>query len=165
MKLTKQDVLAFLPHRDPFLFVDTIEEININSSKSQNNLEAKDLVDSTVHATFLIKEDMEVLKGHFPGNPIVPGVVQIEMMAQASAFISYPLCLGSTENIKVETLLLGVEKTKFRKVLTPPNQVNIKARMTKYRAGMATYEASIESNGNLIAQADFLAKITITKES
>jgi 3-hydroxyacyl-[acyl-carrier-protein] dehydratase len=164
MELTKEQVLDFLPHRDPFLFIDTIKEIKLNSEKQIKDLEAKDLVNSSVTAQFFISKNMEVLKGHFPGNPIVPGVVQIEMMAQASAFISYPLTLALQGDVKVETLLLAVEKTKFRKILIPDTLVTIEAKMIKIRSGMASYEATIKSDDQEVAQASFLAKIVITKE-
>ena len=92
MLMDKKQVVEFLPHRDPFLFIDSVSEVDTSGCESQTEFkEAKDLVGAKVTAQFEIKDELEILKGHFPGNPILPGVVQVEMMAQASAFLSVPL--------------------------------------------------------------------------
>ena len=72
MKLSKEEILKYLPHRDPFLFID-----EVISLKEGDN----------IHAVMHVKDENIFLEGHFPGNPIVPGVILIEAMGQAS--VSY----------------------------------------------------------------------------
>jgi 3-hydroxyacyl-[acyl-carrier-protein] dehydratase len=78
MLFNKQEVLDFLPHRKPFLFVDTVESVTVDPKVLESEkVESKDLVGSKVVAHFHVGEDLEILKGHFPGNPILPGVIQV----------------------------------------------------------------------------------------
>lgn len=165
MLLNKEQVKNFLPHRDPFLFIDSVREIDTSRCQSQKVESSKDLVGARVTAEFHIKEDMEILKGHFPGNPILPGVVQVEMMAQASAFLSIPLVGMDTEKAHVETLLLAVNNSKFRKPLLPGMKLEIQAELVKTRGLMAGYKGEIYCDGAKISEAELMAKIEIVKQN
>jgi len=117
-KLNKEQIAELIPHRYPFLFLD--ELINI-----------KKLETATGIHTF--KEDEEFFKGHFPGHPIVPGVILIEMMAQtAAALIAYSIKEETTDKI---VYLMNVEKTKFRNPVFPNQKVSthVKALRSKGR--------------------------------
>ena len=163
--MNKDQVVNFLPHRDPFLFIDSVQEIDISGCEKQSDFsDPKDLVGAKVVAHFEIKEDLEILKGHFPGNPILPGVVQVEMMAQASAFLSVPLIGEDMSKVKVETLLLSVDKAKFRKPLVPGMKLEITAQISKVRSRMASYEGSITCDGAKIAEAVIMASINISNK-
>ena len=164
MLLNKEQVLNFLPHRDPFLFIDSVKEVDLSACQSSEIKEPKDLVGAKVVAEFEIREDLEILKGHFPGNPILPGVVQVEMMAQASAFLSIPLVGSDLSGVNVETLLLSVDKAKFRKPLIPGMKLEIVATIGKVRGLMASYEGEIYCEGAKISEASLMAKIGITKK-
>lgn len=163
MFLNKEEVLSFMPHRDPFLFVDTVSSIDIPGDISGDNVHPRALVDSIVTANFHVRENLDILKGHFPGNPILPGVIQVEMMAQTCAFASLGLNNLKIEGIKVETLLLGANSTKFRKPVLPGMDLEIKAKMIKCRGEVAQYECSITSNGEKISESNLLAKLTVIK--
>jgi 3-hydroxyacyl-[acyl-carrier-protein] dehydratase len=163
MLLSHDQVKTFLPHRNPFLFVDTIESLIVPVEKEGKIKVPRDLVGVKVIALFEVKEDLEILKGHFPGNPILPGVVQVEMMAQASAFVSLPLNNLSIAGLDVETLLVSVEKSKFRKPIVPGMKLEIHATMIKNRGTIASYSAEIFSNGEKTSEAEFLAKLEIKK--
>lgn len=164
MLFNEQEVLDFLPHRKPFLFVDTVESVIVDPKVlEQETIVSKDLVGSRVIAHFEVKEDLEILRGHFPGNPILPGVIQIEMMAQSSAFVSIVFNKMSKENLKVETLLLGVESTRFRKPIVPGMKLEIHAEMTKCRGPIAYYKCHILSSGEKISEGQFLARLDVIK--
>ncbi len=140
MLFNKEQVLDYLPHRDPFLFIDAVKEIIVpDEIKGRTDLVARDVVGTKVICEYTVTEDMFILKGHFPGNPILPGVIQIEMIAQASAFSSLPINNLSTVGLNVETLLLGVEQSRFRKPITPGMKLEIHATMTKCRGTVASY--------------------------
>jgi 3-hydroxyacyl-[acyl-carrier-protein] dehydratase len=166
MLLNNVEVKSFLPHRAPFLFIDTVGEvITPESFKTIDSPEPKDLMGSKVIAYFEVKEDLEILKGHFPGNPILPGVIQIEMMAQASAFTSLPLYNLSKKDLNIETVLVSVEKSKFRKPILPGMKLEIHATMVKNRGTIASYSAEIFCDGEKQSEAVFLAKLEIKKDS
>ena len=74
MILSRNQILKYLPHRDPFLFIDEVVSL-----EEGNN----------IHAVMHVKNDSVFLEGHFPGNPIVPGVILIEAMGQASGILGF----------------------------------------------------------------------------
>lgn len=164
MLLDKEQVINFLPHRDPFLFIDSIKEIDTSQCEASEIRQPKDLIGARVVAVFEIREDLEILKGHFPGNPILPGVIQVEMMAQASAFLSVPLVGTDISKSNVETLLLGVDKSKFRKPLVPGMKLEIQASLTKVRGLIASYDGLITCDGVKLSEATLMAKIDITRK-
>lgn len=170
MKLNKEEVLAYLPHRDPFLFIDSVDDVVIpdslrNKIDAGEQVSSRDLVGTKVIANYEIKEDMYVLKGHFPGNPILPGVLQVEMMAQAGAFVSMALDLQNRSDIEVDTLLLAVDKSKFRKPLGPGNKLRIETTMNKCRGNIATYDCLIfDETGEKASEATFMAKLDVRKK-
>ena len=74
MAASKNDVLKYLPHREPFLFVDEVLTLNKGSD---------------IHAIKRLSGDEDYLKGHFPNNPVMPGVIIIEALAQASGILGF----------------------------------------------------------------------------
>ena len=170
MKLDKEEVLAYLPHRDPFLFIDSVEDVQVPEAlqakmKEGEEITSRDLVGTKVIANYAIKEDMYILKGHFPGNPILPGVLQVEMMAQAGAFVSIVLDLKNRNDLEVETILLAVDKSKFRKPLGPGMNLTIHTKMTKCRGNIATYQCIIlDDEGDKASEATFMAKLDVKKK-
>lgn len=148
-------VCSFLPHRDPFLFIDSVSEVN---SAVPNPKEIKDLVGATVVAHYRTKKEHEIFKGHFPGNPILPGVVQVEMMAQASSFIM-DLVFDNLSELKMEVALVSVEAAKFRKPIIPEMDLVIKTTCAKIRGPMISSNCEIYFDGHLTSQASVMATV------
>ncbi|MBT3983787.1 MAG: beta-hydroxyacyl-ACP dehydratase [Bacteriovoracaceae bacterium] len=157
MKLNFEQVKAYIPHREPFLFVDSIESLEYEGEGPFSCL--KDLIGGVVEANFSVKEDLEILRGHFPGNPVLPGVVQVEMMAQASIFITFEL-FEDPYNVDLEVALLGVKDSKFRKPVVPGMELKIKSKMIKARGQIMSFEAEISSGDEIVSQASFLASFS-----
>ena len=117
-KLNKKQIGKLIPHRDPFLFLD--ELVNI-----------KKLETATGIKTF--SDNEEFFKGHFPGHPIVPGVILVEMMAQAgAALIAFSIKEETEDKI---VYLMNIEKSKFRKPVFPNQKIytDVKALRSKER--------------------------------
>ena len=110
MKLGTEEIKKLIPHRDPFLFVDTCEIIIPGEyGKSQK----------------LFSVNEYFFKGHFPDNPIVPGVIIIEAMAQtAGIVVSYKLKEFNEKSV----LFMSVNKAKFRKPVRPDEKVSFEVK-------------------------------------
>lgn len=164
MLLNKEKVLDYLPHRDPFMFLDNVQEVVLPEGKTADDIQSpRDLVGVKAIADFTVRESLEVLKGHFPGNPILPGVVLIEIMAQASAFVSLPLSNFDLSGLNVETLLVSVTKARFRKPVLPGMKLVIHTTMVQCRGTIATYKSEIYVDGEKTSEADFMAQIKFIK--
>ena len=117
-RLTKKQISELIPHRDPFLFLD--ELVNIIKLETATGIK-----------TF--NDNEEFFKGHFPGHPIVPGVILIEMMAQAgAALIAYSIKEDTKDKL---VYLMNIEKSKFRNPVFPNEKIytNVKALRSKGR--------------------------------
>jgi 3-hydroxyacyl-[acyl-carrier-protein] dehydratase len=160
MLLNKEKVLQVLPHRDPFMFIDNVLEIIPPADKAGLEIkDPRDLVGFKLRADFYVDPSHSILKGHFPGNPILPGVVLIEIMAQASAFISLPVRGFDISNMNVETLLVTVNTAKFRKPVIPGMKLEIHTQMKNCRGTIATYCGEIFVENEKMAEAEFMAKL------
>ena len=130
--MKRDELMKFLPHRDPMLLVD---EMEIDS-------------DGVCHAKYLVKEDEFFCKGHFPGNPIVPGVIQCEIMAQSCALLVKDEIQGKT------TLYTGIDKVRFKNIVKPGDLCEITARLKDRRASIFYCQAELRVNGNLCSKGE-----------
>ncbi|MBL7664896.1 MAG: beta-hydroxyacyl-ACP dehydratase [Bacteriovoracaceae bacterium] len=157
-----EQVKAYLPHRDPFLFVDSISELTMPEGIQMGvNLEHKYLVGAGVVGHYRTRAEHAIFKGHFPEHPIFPGVLQIEMMAQVSSFVTALSQGGRIDKMKLDVALVGVERTRFRKSIYPEFDLTIKSRLTKVRGIFSTYEAQIFCGNELMSESSFLATLKI----
>ena len=119
MLLNNEQVKKILPHRDPFLFIDSVESISLPDRVLAvgETVDVKELVGSEIVAHYKTKADHPIFAGHFPGNPVLPGVVQVEMLAQAVSFVVF-LVHKDPFQLKMDVALLGISEAKFRKPST-----------------------------------------------
>lgn len=164
MHMDKAQVMKFLPHRDPFLFIDTVKEITLPESLTgqKGPFNPAQLVGGKTICTFKVDQSVKVLEGHFPGDPILPGVVQVEMMAQAASFLALYTLEKPLEEAKLEVALLGVDSARFRKPVIPPMDLEVHSTLTKVRGPIQMYECEIYSNGELMSQTSIMASLKIT---
>lgn len=130
--MNKEEIKAFLPHRDPMLLVDEME------------LDAE----GVCHAKYLVKENEYFCSGHFPGNPIVPGVIQCEIMAQSCALLVKEDLLGKT------TLYTGIDKVRFKSIVKPGDLCEITARLLSRKGPMVFCQAELRVKGNLCCKGE-----------
>ena len=117
-KLTKEQIGELIPHRDPFLYLDELRNI---------------IKLETATGIKIFNDNEDFFKGHFPGHPIVPGVILIEMMAQAgAALIAYSIKDETKDKI---VYLMNIENSKFRNPVFPNQKIytDVKALRSKER--------------------------------
>lgn len=159
MLIDKENVMRFLPHRDPFLFVDGVEKIiHTKELASGEILSAKDVVGSKIVAHYKTRKDHPIFAGHFPGNPILPGVVQVEMMAQCSSFVLFN-CVDLDTEINMDVALVSVSSAKFRRPVLPEMDLVIETECTKSRGPMLENSCKVFHNGELMSEAIVMASV------
>jgi 3-hydroxyacyl-[acyl-carrier-protein] dehydratase len=163
MILDKKQVMSFLPHRDPFLFIDGLKEIILPGSLHGKNppFQYQELIGGKTICSFRVLDSLKVLEGHFPGHPILPGVVQVEMMAQASAFLLIYGLKKSLEESILDLQLVGVDSSRFRRPVVPPMDLEIHSVLKKTRGNILVYDCEIHSSGELVSQSTIMASIKI----
>ncbi len=163
MLLNKEQVMKFLPHRDPFLFIDSVVEVKLPESLEgqKGPFKTSQLVGGKAICNFKVDHSVKVLEGHFPGNPILPGVVQIEMMAQAASFLCIHAISKPIEETKLDVQLISVESARFRKPVIPPMDLEVHATLTKTRGIFQMYDCELYSKGELISQCSVMATLKL----
>ena len=142
MKLNKNEIKDLSPHRDPFLFIDTCEIIIPGAHGTSQKLFSK---------------DEYFFKGHFPNNPIVPGVIIIEAMAQtAGIVVSYKL----REFEEKSVLFMSVNKAKFRKPIFPNDNVSFEVQILNSVRDVYKFEGNCYKGDVKVCEAQFSAMIT-----
>lgn len=163
MLMNTDQVMAFLPHRDPFLFIKSVERVELPEScqGKPGPFKPAELVGGKAVCRFDVEPTLKVLEGHFPGYPILPGVVQVEMMAQAASFLTICSSGLDPKGAKLDVALLGVEKAKFRKPIFPGMSLEIHAVLNRIRGPIQTYDCQIFCNGELMSESSVMASLKI----
>jgi 3-hydroxyacyl-[acyl-carrier-protein] dehydratase len=159
MKLSHEDVLNFLPHREPFLFVDTVSSIGpLEGIEKTSIVNFKHAIGLKGTAHFHTRNDHPIFAGHFPDYSILPGVIQVEMMAQASSFGLFAVHTDPF-TVKLDVALLCISDAKFRKPVLPDMDLVIKAECLKVRGPMVTSRCELYHNDQLMSEATVMASI------
>ncbi len=145
MIYNKEEIENFIPHRDPFLFVDSVIELE---------------PEVRIIASKRFGKELDFFRGHFPGNPIVPGVILLEALAQAGGILfasSYPEKIR--EKGRFNVYLMGVEKVRFRKPVLPGDNVKLEVKLLKNRLRGLKFSGEAFVGKNKVAEAQILAAI------
>ena len=137
-----QGILQRLPHRYPFLLVDRVLELEPGVG---------------IHALKNITFNEPCFTGHFPGQPVFPGVLIIEALAQAVGIFA----LGQIEDHVEEKLLLfrGIDKAKFRRTVVPGDSLHLHCRVIKRKGMYWTFAGVAKVDGEVAAEAELSALI------
>lgn len=140
ISLDINDILKLLPHRYPFLLVDRLEEIEAGKKcAGYKNV--------TINEPFF--------QGHFPGHPIMPGVLIIEAMAQTGG--AYVAACAKGETADKVTYFIGIDNARFRKPVRPGDQLRMELELISSRRGIHIFIGKAYVADSLVAEAELKA--------
>ena len=132
------DILAVMPHRYPFLLIDRVLEMGECSLRAMKNV--------TMNEPFF--------QGHFPGTPVMPGVLVVEAMAQAAGFLL--LCQVEDRDDKL-IYFTGIDKCRFRKPVVPGDQLIFEVEVVAKRSSFAKISGRALVDGEVVCEAQMMS--------
>jgi 3-hydroxyacyl-[acyl-carrier-protein] dehydratase len=138
--MTVNEIMKLLPHRYPFLLVDKIVDLKPGES-------ATGIKNVTINEPFF--------QGHFPGQPIMPGVLVIEAMAQVAGVMAFS---SGMEGKSV--YFMSIDNAKFRRPIVPGDQVMMEIKVLKQRGNVWKFSGMATVDGKAVSEAEFTAMVT-----
>jgi beta-hydroxyacyl-ACP dehydratase FabZ len=139
-------IMRLLPHRYPFLLVDRI--LSVTQGPVAVGSKVRGLKNVSVNEPFF--------QGHFPGNPVMPGVLILECMAQVAGCLFFT---GVEEPEKMLMYLSGVDKARFRRPVLPGDQLIVDAEIVQLRSSVVRCKAEARVDGSLCAESEFMSSL------
>lgn len=131
--MNREEIMQILPHRDNMLLIETAEMGE----------------DGVATATYTVRGDEFFLQGHFPGNPVVPGVILCEIIAQGA-------CTLFGEEMKGKTpLYTGIDKVRFRRMVKPGDAITVKASLLRHKMNLYVISGEAWVDGQKAVSGEF----------
>jgi len=141
------EIMKILPHRPPFLLVDRVVEV-------ENGKRIAAYKNVTMNEPFF--------PGHFPGHPVMPGVLIVEALAQAACILAI---VSSDESVRSKvTYFVGIENAKFRRPVFPGDQLHLEVEVSGCRRGIWSFKALAKVDGKLVTEAELRATFADKQE-
>jgi 3-hydroxyacyl-[acyl-carrier-protein] dehydratase len=138
--LSVNDIFKYIPHRYPFLLVDRILEI-------QGEEKIVGIKNVTINEQFFL--------GHFPHRPVMPGVLMLEALAQASALLSFDAMDVETDDDTVY-YFVGIDGARFKRPVEPGDQLILEAEIDRVKGGIYKFKARASVDGSLAVEAELM---------
>ncbi|MBN1130899.1 MAG: bifunctional UDP-3-O-[3-hydroxymyristoyl] N-acetylglucosamine deacetylase/3-hydroxyacyl-ACP dehydratase [Chitinispirillaceae bacterium] len=149
-RVSWKEIMELLPHRYPFLLIDKV--VNVDPGKSLTAIKN-------------VSFNEPFFQGHFPGNPVMPGVLQIEAMAQAGGIMElYARKLHDDARTNEQTILfLGIDQVRFRGIVRPGDCLRIEVEMKQNRRDTIRFKGECYVDNKLVCEAELMAMLTSKK--
>ncbi len=136
-ELNKEQIKEIIPHRKPFLLVDEVTEIEPGKK---------------IKAIKYVDRDEYFFEGHFPSNPIMPGVLLVESIAQAGAIS----LLSLDEHRHKIALFAGIDRVRFKRIIRPGDKLEIDVKCLQFRKGVGKARGTVKVGGVLACSAEIM---------
>ena len=143
-----QEVLAYLPHRYPFLLIDSVKTLE----KGKRIVAVKNVSVNEPH-----------FQGHFPGRPIMPGVLILEAMAQAAGLLVF-LSEGTKPDEASVYYYVGIDNARFKKPVVPGDVLELEVSIDRFMRGIGKFTCAARVDGAVVAEANILCAMRPPKE-
>lgn len=137
------EVLEHLPHRYPFLLIDRVLEV---------------VPGERIVALKNVTMNEPFFPGHYPHHPVMPGVLVIEAMAQASALLSFKT-MGTKPSDTQVYYFVGIDNARFKRPVSPGDQLIFRMELTMSRRGMFKFKGTAEVDGQIAAEAELICTL------
>ncbi len=141
------EVMEILPQRYPFLMIDKVIDLELPADKKQ-------MVGRKIKAVKNVTVNEPYFPGHFPHRPVMPGVMQVEAMAQTAALACY-----DESNKGRDILIAGINKARFRRPVVPGDVLIFESVVIKYKSKLAVISCKVFVGGDLVSEAEVLAAL------
>lgn len=142
-----QKILSALPHRYPFLLVDRVVEV---------------VKGERIHAYKNVTFNEPFFQGHFPGAPVMPGVLQLEALAQAGGLLAYETSPFDPKTKLV--LFMSLDKCKFRRIVAPGDRLDLHVTIARVKGSIWKFNGEARVDGQLASEAELMAMIMDRKD-
>ncbi|GLR70826.1 3-hydroxyacyl-ACP dehydratase FabZ [Agaribacter marinus] len=132
-----KEIMSLLPHRYPMLLIDRVTDYTLGESIS-------------AYKNISINED--IFNGHFPGQPIFPGVMILEALAQAAGILGFKT-MGNSDKLY---LYAGIDKARFKQPVVPGDRLDFEVKLLKERRGIWKFEGIASVDGKEVCNAEFM---------
>jgi len=136
-----QDIIKILPHRYPFILIDRIDQVKPGEF---------------VNAIKNVTINEPYFQGHFPGHPVMPGVLSLESIAQTTAFL---MLHELDDPLKKNMFISGVDGVRFRRLIVPGDQLDINIRLKSKKLTLYKFEGTIKIDDQLAVQATITSNL------
>ncbi|MBT6752349.1 MAG: 3-hydroxyacyl-ACP dehydratase FabZ [Candidatus Thioglobus sp.] len=140
MEMNIQDVKNYLPHRYPFLLIDRVLEIEIGK---------------TLVALKNVPFNEPQFTGHFPSQPIMPGVLIVEALAQATGILAFKSEVGKPIDGQIY-MLVGVDKVRFKRMVEPGDQLRLEVEVMTVKRGIWKFKCRALVDGKVVTTAELM---------
>lgn len=142
-----KEILEYLPHRFPFLLIDRVLDYTVGE---------------TLHAIKNVTFNEPFFQGHFPVQPVMPGVLILEAMAQATGLLAFKTMTEPTKDVLY--YFAGIDNARFKRVVVPGDQIHFEVKLLKERRGIGVFYGEAKVDGELVCSAEVMcARREITK--
>ncbi len=135
------EIMQYLPHRYPFLMVDRVLDYTPMEE---------------LHAVKNVTYNEPYFLGHFPVKPVMPGVMILEALAQATGILGYKSLEDPDATSETIYYLVGIDKARFRRPVEPGDVLDLKVKFVKSRRGIWAFEGRAYVDGKVVCQADIM---------
>ena len=149
MKMDIQEIMRKLPHRYPFILVDRVLEL----VPGERVVALKNV---TINEPFFV--------GHFPGHPVMPGVLIIESLAQACAILAF-VTLEAKEGDGTLFYFAGIDAARFKKPVVPGDQLRLEAEMGRVKRGIGKFTGRALVDGQVVCETEMMCAVRKSNEA